>query len=127
MENSTHFNKTGSESERRWTAPGGAEVVARRDEDYQWRVDRGPENLLGRSFRHMRDLRAAVKQSGVEQKIESAMSRAGTRQQATGEFVCTASFGGRNGRPRLSGSGASAEQARDCLRKKLRKMYTYAT
>jgi hypothetical protein len=63
MNNAPHFMKTGNESTRTWKAPGGTDVVATRGDNYEWKVEQGPENLVGRTFKHMRDLRIAVKQS----------------------------------------------------------------
>ena len=63
MSNATHYKATGNESTRTWNAPGGVKVVAVRDAEFRWSVEQGPANLVGKSFRHMRDLRIAVKQS----------------------------------------------------------------
>lgn len=63
MKEYSHSNKTGIETVREWIAPGGVAVVARRDRDSgnQWRIEAGPDNLIGRTFRHIRDARIAVK------------------------------------------------------------------
>jgi len=50
----------GNETRREWTATGGTRVVAVRNHDGLWRVDAGPRNLVGRTFRHIRDLRIAA-------------------------------------------------------------------
>ena len=62
----------------------------------------------------------------IDQKVEAAMEFVAACQCATGEFECIAQFGGNNGRPRLRGVGVNAEQAKESLRRKLRRMYTYA-
>lgn len=62
----------------------------------------------------------------IDQKVEAVMKSVSARQQANGEFECVAPFGGNNNRPRMRGVGSDAEQAKESLRRKLRKMYTYA-
>ena len=61
-----HTTALGAESERRWKAPGGVECVAIREstpDGAVWRLDAGPGNLVGRTWRNIRDLRIAVKQA----------------------------------------------------------------
>lgn len=60
-----HHRNTGSETTRTWLAPGGTKVVAYRDPEHanEWLLAEGPARLVGRHFRHMRDLRQAVKET----------------------------------------------------------------
>lgn len=63
-----HYRRSGSETSRSWLAPGGVRVTASREAEpgNRWRVTEGPDRLIGRSWRNMRDLRIAVRQSQRE-------------------------------------------------------------
>jgi hypothetical protein len=56
----------GSETVRRWLAPGGIPCTLRRDPAKlnHWQLTEGPARLVGRHWRHARDARIAVRSTG---------------------------------------------------------------
>jgi hypothetical protein len=59
---SSHTNAKSTDTRRSWTAPGGVCVTAIRVLG-RWRIEQGPEHLMGREYRNIKQARDAVQQS----------------------------------------------------------------